>query len=133
PGTLDAFPATCMTSLRVDPAQKALLARLVREFPSVTVLELEQLLAQIRAVVQQAATAVQLVLLFVLAAALAVLYAALAASLDERLHEGALRRAFGARRAQLRRDQIAEFATLGAIAGVVAALGTEIVAHVLYT
>jgi putative ABC transport system permease protein len=69
----------------------------------------------------------------VLAAGLAVLAAALAASQDERLHEGALLRALGASRRQLRAGHLAEFATLGFAAGLLAAAGTELIAFVLYT
>lgn len=133
PGTLDGFPTTYMTSFHVPAAQKPLLAALVRQFPAVTVLELDQLLRQVRALVQQAALAVELVLLFVLAGGLTVLYAALAASLDERFYEGAILRTFGASRARLRRSHLAEFATLGVLAGLLAAIGTEAVAYVLYT
>lgn len=133
PGTLADFPTTYMTSFRLTRGQKPLLAALIREFPSATVLELDQLLAQIRAIMQQAALAVELILLFVLAAGLSVLYAALSATLDQRLHEGAILRVFGTGRGQLRRAQLAEFVTLGLFAGGLAAIGTEIVAYFLYT
>lgn len=133
PGTLDDFPTTYMTSFHVPAAQKPLLATLVRQFPSVTVLELDQVLRQVRAIVEQAALAVELVLLFVFAGGLTVLYAAVSASLDERFYEGALLRTFGASRRQLRRGHMAEFATLGVLAGLLAAIGTEAVAYVLYT
>lgn len=133
PGTLDDYPATYMTSFYVTPQQKPLLATLVRQFPAATVLELDQFLNQIRAIVQQASLAVELVLLFVLAAGFAVLYAALATSLDERFYEGALLRTFGASRWQLRRGHLAEFVTLGVLAGLLAAIGTEAIAYVLYT
>lgn len=133
PGALDEFPATYITSFRLADAQKPLLVDLLREFPSTTVLELDQFLQQARAIVEQASLAVELVLIFVLAAGIAVLYAALATSLDERLHEGALLRTFGASRRQLRAGHIAEFAMLGLLAGIVAAIGTELIAYVAYT
>lgn len=132
PGALDEFPATYITSFRLADEQKKLLAMLVKKFPTVTVLELDQFLQQARTIVRQAALAVELVLLFVLAAGFVVLYAALAASLDERLHEGALLRSLGASRRQLRVGHLAEFVALGAFAGVLAAIGTEISAYLLY-
>jgi putative ABC transport system permease protein len=73
------------------------------------------------------------VLLFVLLAGFAVLFAALQSSLDERLYEGALLRALGASRRQLRAGHLAEFAALGLLAGLVAAIGTECLAWVLYS
>jgi putative ABC transport system permease protein len=133
PGSLDEFPATYLTSFRLTQAQKPLMVDLLRQFPSTTILELDQFLQQARAIVEQASLAIELVLLFVFAAGIAVLYAALSASLDERLHEGALLRTFGASRRQLRAAQIAEFALLGFLAGIVAAIGTELIAFVAYT
>lgn len=133
PGSLNDFPATYMTSFYLTNAQRPLLATVVRQFPAATVLELEQFLTQLRRLVGEASSAVELVLLFVLAAGLTVLYAALAASLDERFYEGALLRTFGATRRQLRRSHWVEFVTLGIAAGVLAAVGTEVIAYVLYT
>jgi len=133
PGALDNFPATYLTSFYLAPDRKPLLTSLVRAFPAVTVLEIDQLLARVRLILAQATAAVELVLLFVLAAGFAVLYAALAASLDERFHEGALLRTLGASRRQLRAAHLAEFAVLGVLAGLLAAAGTELIAYLLYT
>lgn len=132
PGLLDHLPATYLTSFHLTPAQKPLLTPLVRAFPAVTVLETDQVLAQMRAILQQVTLTVEFVLLFVLAAGFAVLYAALATSLDERFHEGALLRALGASRRQLRTGHLSEFAALGALAGLLAAIGTELIAYLLY-
>jgi putative ABC transport system permease protein len=133
PGALDGLPATYLTSFHLEPEQKPLLTSMVRAFPAVTVLEMDQVLTQMRAILAQVTAAVELVLLFVLAAGFAVLFAALAASLDERFHEGALLRTLGAGRRQLRAAHFAEFAVLGALSGVLAAIGTEFIAWVLYT
>lgn len=133
PGTLDDFPATYITSFYVTEKQKPLLVTLLRQFPAVTVLELDQFLEQVRGIVAQATLAVELVLLFVLAAGFAVLYAALSTSLDERFYEGALLRTFGASRRQLRSAQLAEFVALGVLSGVLAAIGTELIAYFVYT
>ena len=133
PGMLDSSPATYLTSFFLGPEQKPLLTSLVRAFPAVTVLEMDQVLAQVRTILTQVTAAVELVLLFVLAAGFAVLFAALAASLDERFYEGALLRTLGASRRQLRAAHLAEFALLGVLAGLLAAIGTELIAYLLYT
>lgn len=132
-GALAGYPATYLTSFHLTPEQKPLLTSLVRAFPSVTVLEMDQVLAQVRVILGQVTAAIELVLAFVLAAGFAVLFAALAASLDERFYEGALLRALGANRRQLRAGHLAEFAMLGVLAGLLAAIGTELIAYVLYT
>jgi len=133
PGVIEQFPATYMTSFYLVPDQKPLLVELVRNHPSITILEMDLIIAQVERIFRQVTLAVEYVLLFVLLAGFAVLFAALQASLDERLYEGALLRALGASRRQLRSGHLAEFAVLGALAGLVAAIGTECLAWVLYT
>lgn len=133
PGSLDAHPATYLVSFFLVPQQKPLLRDLVHQFPAVTVLDIDFVLAQARALLRQVAVAVEFVLLFVLCAGFSVLYAALRASLDERLYEGALLRTLGASRRQLRASHFGEFAALGVMAGVLAAIATEVVAYLLYT
>jgi putative ABC transport system permease protein len=132
PGVLDRFPATYMTSFYLDKDDKPLLVELVRQFPAVTVLELDLIIDQVARIFRQATLAVEYVLVFVLLAGFAVLFAALQSSLDARLHEGALLRALGASRRQLRRSHLAEFAALGLFAGLLAAGGTECLAWLLY-
>jgi len=133
PRALDAYPVIYLTSFYLAPDRKPLLTALVRAFPAVTVLEIDQLLARVRVILAQATAAVELVLLFVLAAGFAVLFAALSAGLDERFHEGALLRTLGASRRQLRAAHLAEFTVLGVLAGLLAAAGTELIAWLLYT
>ncbi|MDP1683033.1 MAG: FtsX-like permease family protein, partial [Burkholderiales bacterium] len=75
--------------------------------------------------------AVTFVFLFTLLAGLVVLYAAVMATRDERLYEAAVMRTLGARTKQLANAQWIEFATLGALAGVLAATGASVSAYVL--
>jgi putative ABC transport system permease protein len=132
-GLLDHYPATYLTSFFLPLDRQALLTEMVRTFPAVTVLDMDQVLSQVRTLFAQVTSAIELVLLFVLAAGFAVMYAALAASLDERFHEGALLRTLGATRRQLRAAHLAEFVLIGVLAGVLAAIGSELIAYLLYT
>ncbi|HLD64811.1 MAG TPA: ABC transporter permease [Pseudomonas sp.] len=132
PGTLQDLPVTYLTSFYLAPQQERELVSLARAFPSVTLLQVEALLAQLRSILAQVTLAVEYVLLFVLAAGLAVLFAGLQATLDERIRQGALLRALGAERAVLVRARRAEFALLGGASGLLAALGCELVSLLLY-
>jgi len=132
PGVLEAFPATWMTSFHLPPQRQETVSALVRSFPATTLLELDPILRQVQRIMGQLVLAVEYVLLFVLAAGMVVLFAAIATTLDERLHEGALLRALGARSSQLRHAILAEFLGLGCMAGVLAALGSEIVIALLH-
>ncbi len=132
PDTLQGMPATYMTSFHLPPGNERELVELARAFPSVTLLQVEALLAQLRSILAQVSLAVEYVLLFVLAAGLAVLFAGLQATLDERIRQGALLRALGAERRLLLRARRAEFGLLGAASGLLAALGCELVSALLY-
>lgn len=132
PQTLQDLPATYLTSFYLPPGQDAELIKLSRAFPSVTLLQVDALLAQLRSILAQVTLAIEYVLLFVLAAGITVLFAGLQATLDERIRQGALLRALGAERKLLISARRAEFGLLGAAAGLLAALGCELVSFLLY-
>ncbi|HEY1029902.1 MAG TPA: FtsX-like permease family protein [Pseudomonas sp.] len=132
PQTLQDLPATYLTSFYLPPGQDAELVSLSRAFPSVTLLQVDALLAQLRSILAQVTLAIEYVLLFVLAAGITVLLAGLQATLDERIRQGALLRALGAERRLLINARRAEFGLLGAAAGLLAALGCELVSFLLY-
>jgi putative ABC transport system permease protein len=133
PGVLEHYPSSAMTSFYLAPGQQPVLQRLVALFPAVTVLDVGALLGEVRRIFQQVTLAVEYILVFVLLASLAVLLAVLAASHDERIQEGALLRALGASRRQVRSGHLAEFILLGLLSGLLAAAGTELIAWLLYT
>jgi putative ABC transport system permease protein len=94
---------------------------------------MDRVIEQVGRIFRQVTLAGGYVLVFTLLAGFAVLFAALQASQDDRLYEGALLRALGGSRRQLRAGHLAEFAALGGLAGLLAAMGTECLAWVLYS
>ncbi|PNG37604.1 MULTISPECIES: ABC transporter permease [Pseudomonas] len=132
PGTLKDLPATYLTSFYLSPGHDQQVIELSRAFPAVTILQVEALLEQLRSILAQVTLAVEYVLLFVLAAGMAVLFSGLQATLDERIRQGALLRALGAERRLLVKARRIEFGLLGAVSGLLAALGCELVSLVLY-
>jgi putative ABC transport system permease protein len=121
PGVLDEFPAQYITSFYAEGDVSDLLVGAVRQFPSVTVLDVRALMDQVRSIMDRATLAVEFVFLFTLLAGLMVLYAAIEATHEERRREGAILRTLGARRGQVLRGIAAEFAGLGLLAGLLAA------------
>ncbi|WP_350023070.1 ABC transporter permease [Pseudomonas protegens] len=132
PGTLKDLPATYLTSFYLSPGHDQQIVELSRALPAVTILQVEALLEQLRSILAQVTLAVEYVLLFVLAAGMAVLFSGLQATLDERIRQGALLRALGAERQLLVKARRIEFGLLGAVSGLLAALGCELVSLVLY-
>ena len=126
PGLLEGTAGTYLTSARFEPRSPGALAALVRAYPSVSVFNVSDLLAQVRAVIGKAAVAVQSVFVFTLCAGLTVLLAAVQASREERRYEMAILRVLGARRRLLLRNLLTEFAVIGLLAGVLAASGAAL-------
>jgi putative ABC transport system permease protein len=133
PGALDDYPATFIASLRVEDDDKAALVDLVREHPTISVIDLDSILQQVRGIIEKASMAVQAVFFFTLAAGIAVLFAAVQSTIDERRFESAMLRALGAQKKVVFAGVMAEFAALGAAAGVLASAGASTLAAVLAT
>ena len=133
PGVLEHVAGTYMTSAYFTPASGATLAQLAHRFPSVSIFDIEELLAQVRSVLDRAALAVQSVFVFTLFAGLTVLLAAVQSSRDERRYESAMLRTLGASRATVVQGVLAEFVTLGALSGLLAAIGASVAAYYLTT
>lgn len=131
PAVLQPYSASWITSFYLEPAQANFVNRLIREFPNLTVVDVAAIVRQLQAIMDQVAQAVQFIFLFTLVAGIIVLYAALASAAEERRYELAVMRALGARREQLRRALLAEFAAIGGLAGLIAAFGALAVGQFL--
>ncbi len=127
PGLLDGAAGTWMTSVYLDAKQRPALLGLVREFPSVSVFDVEAILAQIRSVIDRASLAVQYVFLFTLAAGVVVLLATVQSTRDERRYESAMLRSLGASRATVLKGVASEFGALGFLSGVLGASGASLI------
>ena len=131
PGVLEDFPATYITSFHMDEAGQRMLTEAVRQFPSITVLDVRALMQQVRDIIDRASLAVEYVFLFTLAAGVTVLFAAIHATRDLRRRESAVLRTLGASRKQVLAGLLAEFMVMGALAGLLASAGASAVGIVL--
>jgi len=131
PGLLDGAAGTYMTSVFLTAAQRASLADLVRQFPTVSVFDVDAILKQIRDIIDRASLAVQYVFLFTLAAGIVVLLAAVQSTRDERRYESAMLRTLGASRGVVLQGVAAEFSALGFLSGTLAAFGATGVGWIL--
>ncbi len=131
PGVLEPFPTSYITSFHLPQEKAGFVGELVAAHPNLTVIDVASILRQLQSVMDQLARAVQFVFAFSLVAGLAVLFAALESTHDEREYEIAVLRTLGARNRQLRAALAAEFAALGAIAGVVAGVGSAAISWLL--
>lgn len=131
PGLLDHQPVSYITNFYLPPGNAGLLNALIGRFPNFLLIDVAQVMAQVQKIMDQVARAVQFVFLFTLFAGLVVLYSAIASTQDERLYRAAIMRTLGASRSQLLRANLAEFAAIGALAGLIAAAGANALGSVL--
>jgi putative ABC transport system permease protein len=117
------LPHTWIASFHLPRGQSGALATLSRDYPNLSLIDVNALLDRVRGIIDRVSVAVRWVLGFSLLAGILVLAAALASSAREREHEAALLRTLGAHKSQLRVAAACEFALLGLIAGITAAVG----------
>ncbi len=131
PGLLEKQTGTYLTSAYLTPRQARSLAQVAHRFPSVSIFDIDNLLRDVRAMLEKAILAVQSVFIFTLLAGLTVLLAAVQASSEQRRYESALLRTLGASRATVTQGVLAEFAALGALSGLIGAAGASAAAWYL--
>ncbi len=125
PGVLEDYPASWVTSFHLPRERGALMDELVRTFPNLLVIDVAAILEQVKRMIDQVVRAVEFVFLFSVIAGLLVLFAAVSATHDERRFDAAVMRTLGAQSRQMRAAQVAEFLFIGALAGLLAALGAS--------
>jgi len=112
-------PATWIAAYRA-PGAPGFDNALVRQFPNITNVDMEQSIAQVQRVLDQVIRAIEFLFGFTLVAGLIVLFAAVSATREERAREFAIMRAVGASSALLARVQRAELLGVGLLAGALA-------------
>ena len=131
PGALDGYPSTFVAGAKIEEERKDVLLNLVRKHPTVSVIDIDTILEQVKNIIDKASLAVQAVFIFTLAAGIAVLFAAVQSTIDERRFESAMLRALGVRRRTVLSGVLTEFAALGFAAGLLASAGASILAAVV--
>jgi putative ABC transport system permease protein len=125
------FPATYITSFYIPKEDKLWVNQLVKEFPTLSIIDIEAMVNEIQKVIEQVSVSISFVLLVVVLAATLVLLAQVQSSLDERRKETVIYRTLGAKGSMIQNAITFEFLSLGAIAGLIAALVAEVSLYLL--
>ena len=131
PVLLAGEPATYITSFHLPGARENLIPELVRRFPTVTLLDVNAILDQVRTVINRGVMAVEYVFLFTLVAGLLVMFAGIQASLEERRQEHGILRTLGTGRRALLTSLAVEFTAAGLLAGLLASFFAELTGWLL--
>ncbi len=133
PGSLQGYPATYMTSFYLPKTQSAVMLQLLKRYPTLGVIEVDAVLRQVRTIIDRVSSAIELVLGLILLSGVIVLFASVQTSMDERYMEQAILKTLGARSRLLFSSLLFEFASLGLLAGLLAALSSEAIVWFLQT
>jgi len=123
PGALDGFPLIYYASLRAQPATVAALEEaLYRRFPTISVVNMADVLQTMQSVVDKIAQVVRFISLFAILAGAVILSSSVAGTRFRRMREVVILKTLGATRWRVSRIFSVEFLVLGAVAGVMGAL-----------
>jgi putative ABC transport system permease protein len=129
PAVLKDFPSTYIASLYVDNQSDKALQQMLRQHPTVTVIDVDAMIKQLRSVINQVSIAIQFILVLVVLAGSLVLIAQVQASMEQRERELAILRTLGAKGRLLKHSVLFEFMAQGAIAGLLASATMEIAVY----
>ena len=142
PGALDKFAPNWVTAVRAKTEdveygalakQAPFVGEMVKQFPAAVVIELGDIVSRIRDVIDRVTQGLELILMLVLVCGALVLFAAIGVSYDERLRENAILRTLGSSKKIIIGALTVEYAALGAIAGLIASTGAEVVLFIVQT
>lgn len=125
PGTLADYSPNYLTSVHIPAEQKNIINSLLRDYPTIVVIEVDRIIERIRAIVNQVSRSIELVLWLVLLGGILVLIAAVNASMASRMQEAGILRALGSGKRLIMGSLWLEFSILGLCAGILAVLGAE--------
>ena len=125
PGVINDLPATYITSFRLTPEQKPYSAQLVKAFPTLTLIDVEQLLNQAQDLINKLSDSASFIMLLTVLSGLLLVVVTLQQDLAKRRFEVALLRTLGASMQQAQWLDRMEYILMGFSCGVVAAVMSE--------
>jgi putative ABC transport system permease protein len=131
-GALDGQPQSWLTSFRWQNGN-GMLTQLNREFPTISLLDIGAILKQVGQVLEQVSRALEVMVVLVTACGILLLLAQVQVGMRQRHQELVVYRTLGAGKRLLRTTLWCEFALLGFVSGLVAAIGAETALAVLQT
>ncbi|EIC6437359.1 ABC transporter permease [Escherichia coli] len=129
-GALDGQPQSWLTSFRWENGN-GMLTQLNRQFPTISLLDIGAILKQVGQVLEQVSRALEVMVVLVTACGMLLLLAQVQVGMRQRHQELVVWRTLGAGKKLLRTTLWCEFAMLGFVSGLVAAIGAETALAVL--
>lgn len=126
PDVLAPLTASYLTSFYVDESQTQLSRDIVQNFPTITLIDVRQILEQLQQLLSKLSLLSGALMLLTTAAGVVLLYVTLTQELEQRRFENALLQTLGASEQQCRKLDQLEMLVMGAVSGGLAVLITEL-------
>ena len=125
------LPNSYITSIKVKDSNK-LMNNFVATFPTITSVNLEEIINQAKKSISSASLAVQYIFLLTLIAGVLALIASIYANKDQRTKEAAIMHAIGASRAMIFKSAASEFFILGILSATTAVIFSTLLSSVIF-
>lgn len=132
PSVIDKLPATYITSFKLEAYQRSVSAELLKAFPTLTLIDVDQLLKQAQSLINSLSDSASLIYLLTLLCGLTLVIMTLQQSLHQRRFETALLRTLGASEHQTSRLDTLEYLLIGFSCGITASALSELIMFVVY-
>jgi putative ABC transport system permease protein len=126
PDVLEGLTASYLTSFHLGSNSAEVSRELITQFPTLTLIDVRQLLEQIQQLLSRLSLLSSLLMLLTTAAGLVLLYVTLTQELEQRRFENSLLQTLGASTQQCRQLDRLEMGLIGAISGLLAVLISEL-------
>ncbi|EGA70668.1 hypothetical permease [Vibrio sinaloensis DSM 21326] len=133
PDVLEAIPATYLVSFRLEDKHNDLIGELSRNHPTVSLMDIRSMGAKIQELLTQIVWSITVLAALGVVAGVLLIFTLLRLSLGQRQSEIQLYRTLGASKRRVTRTIWAEYGIMSLIAGLIAAIGAEIVVGALMT
>ncbi|WP_354624147.1 FtsX-like permease family protein [Psychromonas sp. MME2] len=131
PDILHDLPATWLLSFHIGEQQNTLLNQLGRDYPTVSLLNFRVIGEKIQSLLAQISWSLTVLAALGVISGILLIFTLLRLSLQQRSQEVLLYRTLGASRKYIRQTLLSEYGLMALSAGVIAALGAEIVIYSL--
>ena len=122
PSLFEDIPSTYITSFYIPRENQELAAELMREFRTVSVFSIEEIIKQVKEIIAQVTKALNSILLLTCLSAIFLAFSALQDGFEVRKHQSAVLRTLGASNSLIRTSALLEFSLLGLISGTLGSL-----------
>ncbi|MFA6037827.1 MAG: FtsX-like permease family protein [Legionellales bacterium] len=126
PSVLAHFPTTYLGSFYLAKSEENFLNELAKQFPNLTLLDVDQIISDLQNLVSQALIIIETLFFLVCLAVCLMLWVIIRTQADTREYVSVILRTLGATKGQLLRGWLSEFAIIGLIAGFIAIIFAQI-------